>query len=154
MENASKALIMAAGVLIGILILSLAIYLFATFGANSAEIYNQIEEQKLVELNSKYTVYNRSDLQIYDIVTVTNLARENNSYYKEFSNFNNDYEITVNLKDSGTTNLTNQDDNYLNNLIGQKNAVNAEGETVNKYKCEKFEYRNNGRVESIEFTKM
>lgn len=32
MENASKALIMAGGVLIGILILSLAVYLFIDFG--------------------------------------------------------------------------------------------------------------------------
>ena len=32
MENASKALLMAAGVLIGVLILSLAVYLFENFG--------------------------------------------------------------------------------------------------------------------------
>ena len=38
MENASKALLMAAEVLIGLLILSLAVYLFADFGSTSAEI--------------------------------------------------------------------------------------------------------------------
>ena len=32
MENASKALIMAGGVLIGVLIISLAVYLFVSFG--------------------------------------------------------------------------------------------------------------------------
>ena len=37
MENASKALLMAAGVLMGILIISLAVFLFVTFGATSAE---------------------------------------------------------------------------------------------------------------------
>ena len=42
MENASKALLMAGGVLIGILILSLAVYLFITFGAESKEIHAQI----------------------------------------------------------------------------------------------------------------
>ena len=31
MENASKALLMAAGVLIGVMILSIAVYLFYTF---------------------------------------------------------------------------------------------------------------------------
>ena len=43
MENASKALIMAASVLIGIMILSLAVYLFATFGASSAQMHEQIQ---------------------------------------------------------------------------------------------------------------
>ena len=38
MENASKALIMAGGVLIGVLIISLAVYLFVSFGQTSAEI--------------------------------------------------------------------------------------------------------------------
>ena len=42
MENASKALIMAAGVLIGILILSLAVYLFVSFGNTSRELHKQI----------------------------------------------------------------------------------------------------------------
>jgi len=36
MENASKALLMAAGVLIGLLVLSLMVYLFASFASTSA----------------------------------------------------------------------------------------------------------------------
>ena len=38
MENASKALIMAAGVLIGVLILSLAVFLFLDFCPTSERI--------------------------------------------------------------------------------------------------------------------
>ena len=38
MENASNALIIAGGVLIGVLIISLAVYLFVDFGSTSAEI--------------------------------------------------------------------------------------------------------------------
>ena len=33
MENASKALIMAASVLLGVMIISFAVYLFSTFGS-------------------------------------------------------------------------------------------------------------------------
>ena len=39
MENASRAFIMAAGVLLGVLILSLGIYLFSIFGQYSANAY-------------------------------------------------------------------------------------------------------------------
>ena len=57
MENASNALIIAGGVLIGVLILSLAVYLFADFGSTSAEINKKTQEQQLVQFNSKFTTY-------------------------------------------------------------------------------------------------
>ena len=56
MENASKALLMAAGVLIGILILSLAVFLFANFGSASAEINRQNEIKRINEFNAQFTV--------------------------------------------------------------------------------------------------
>ena len=56
MENASKALIMAGGVLIGILIISLAVYLFADFGSTSAQINAQNSQKQITEFNSKFTI--------------------------------------------------------------------------------------------------
>lgn len=53
MENASKALIMAAGVLIGILTISLMVYLFNRLGQSNKLIYNQIQEREVQEFNSK-----------------------------------------------------------------------------------------------------
>ena len=44
MENASKALLLAAEVLIGMLVLSLMVYLFITFGSNAAKINKQLED--------------------------------------------------------------------------------------------------------------
>lgn len=84
MENASKALLMAAGVLIGVLILTLAVYLFATFGATSAELHKQQATDRLNQFNSQFTSYeekNEDGLTIYDFITVANLATENNNYY-------------------------------------------------------------------------
>ena len=57
MENASKALMMAAGVLIGLLILSLAVFLFTNFGAASAEAHRQNEENQINQFNAQFTVY-------------------------------------------------------------------------------------------------
>lgn len=85
MENASKALLMAAGVLIGVLILSLAAYLFVYFGSTSQQIHEQNEENQINELNSKFTSYvGKDNITIYDVITVANLATENNKKY-EFS---------------------------------------------------------------------
>lgn len=82
MENASKALLMAAGVLIGILIISLAVYLFVSFGSTSAEIHKQNDEQQIEQFNSQFTSYEGKKCTIYDVVTVANLATENNKYYE------------------------------------------------------------------------
>ena len=85
MENASKALLMAAGVLIGVLILSLAAYLFVYFGSTSQQIHEQNEENQINEFNSKFTSYvGKDNITIYDVITVANLATENNKKY-EFS---------------------------------------------------------------------
>ncbi len=69
MENASKALLMAAGVLIGIMVLSLAVYLFVTFGSTSAQMHQQKEQDQLNQFNSQFTSYEgKEDITIYDIV--------------------------------------------------------------------------------------
>ena len=83
MENASKALIMAGGVLIGVLIISLAVYLFVSFGQTSAEINSENSQKQLSQFNAKFTSYEgRNDITIYEILTVASYANENNEYIK------------------------------------------------------------------------
>ena len=79
MENATKALIIAGGVLIGILILTLALYLFVSFGNKSASVHEQIREDQIAQFNSQFTVFlDRDTITIYDIVTVAKAAYEYN----------------------------------------------------------------------------
>lgn len=79
MENASKALLIAGGVLLTILVLSLAAYLFKQMGSNSSEIYAQMRENEINEFNQQFFNYDgRNDLNIQDVVTIINLAKDNN----------------------------------------------------------------------------
>ena len=83
MENASKALLMAGGVLLGILILSLAVYLFSNFGGASSRIHDNIEENQTAQFNSQFTKYvGNENVTIYDVISMANLATENNKYYE------------------------------------------------------------------------
>lgn len=83
MENASKALLMAAGVLIGMLILSLAVFLFASFSSSMSQVYEKNEENQLNQFNTQFTSYQgKKDCTIHDIITVANLATENNIFYE------------------------------------------------------------------------
>lgn len=160
MENASNALIIAGGVLIGILIISLAVYLFVDFGSTSAEINKQNEEQQLVQFNTKFTSYeNKEGLTIYDVVTVAGYAKENNKYYGDDNNdeyYVNNYKVTVKLK--GTVGIGNGiDKNNLQDVTEYNKLIQDEQEnalTLSTYKCEEIKYHGNGRVKMVTFTKI
>ncbi len=120
MENASKALLMAAGVLIGIMILSLAVYLFASFGSASAEAHRQNAENQLAQFNAQFTSYQyRTDVTIHDVITVANLARSNNQTYYLTEQTENNYYIVVNATTTtgAKNNLQNYDNDDLNTIV-------------------------------------
>ena len=81
MENASKALIMAGGVLVGVMIITLAVFLFQNFGAFTAEIEQKNAQKALAEFNSSYTKYEGKDVTAHEIVTAANEAKDNNERY-------------------------------------------------------------------------
>ena len=83
MENAARALTMAAGVLIGIMIISFAVYLFTSLGNTSSEIYSKVEQTKIDKFNSQFLKYYRLDTcTAHDIVSIANLAKNSNKYYE------------------------------------------------------------------------
>ena len=83
MENASKALIIAGGVLIGIMVASIFVYLFTTYGDYSETMYNRIYQRQQAQANNEYTQYEgSSENTIYDVVTVINKAKDNNTSLK------------------------------------------------------------------------
>lgn len=79
MENASKALLMAAGILIGILVLSLGIYMFVYFSGETKRVYNQVQADQINQFNSEYSsLEGKSDITIYDVISIARRAREFN----------------------------------------------------------------------------
>ncbi len=144
MENASKALLMAAGVLIGILILSLAVFLFTNFGSASAEINKQNEIKRINEFNVQFTVYEGKECTIHDIVSVANLAMNNNSNYSLTAQADNNYYISVNIK-SGQADLQEilKENDKVNELIID--------ETNKKYRCNVEISENTKRVKTVNF---
>lgn len=131
MENASKALLMAAGVLIGVLILSLVVYLFLSFGSTSAEIHRQNDENQLSQFNIQFTSYEgKSEITIYDVITIANLAKDNNEYYNLTArNEGKDNYISVNLEGIGW--IQNKTISYYNELIASDIST-LTSENINK----------------------
>lgn len=76
MENTAKALLMAGGILIAIIVLSTGVYIFTTF-RDGTEPYNQsFTEQEIWAFNNKFLdcIDNNNQVTIQDVVTMINLA--------------------------------------------------------------------------------
>lgn len=168
MENASKALLMAAGVLIGILILSLAVFLFANFGAASAEAHKQNEENQIEQFNVQFTAYQgRKDITIHDIVTVANLAKSTNQSFGLTEQTPNNYYITVSAQGLGQGNknkykMENLSSQELDDLVKEEleeleHLVNRDDGNENTYyglptySCNVTINQNTRRVSAVNF---
>ena len=162
MENASRALLMAATVLISVMVISLGTYLFATFGNYSKQINSNLSSKQKQEFNAQFTKYEGGDpCTVYDIVTVINLARNSNNQYEEYQNIDkrpqysdsNTY-IYVNInKETNINELSSEQD--LNNFISSNNTTMSNGNKIeyqNLYTCTVNISNQTGLVKSITFT--
>ena len=104
MENSSKALLIAGGMLIAILLLTLFSYLFGQMAGSSSNIYAVLEKHKIDEFNQQFLNYEgKKTLTVQDIATLINLAKNS----EENSNFKTPVEIKLgrlNLADSQESN--------------------------------------------------
>ena len=148
MENASKALIMAGGILIGVLIISLAVYLFVDFGSTSAQINAQNAQKQLTEFNTKFTSYEDNQdkdvnckITIYDLITLAGYAKENNEYYEVSEGEENFIDVKIgNNSILHTTEIT-----LINKYVNQDNGL------LTKFEWKETEYYSNGRIKFIKF---
>ena len=136
MENASKALLMAAEVLIAMMIVSLGVYVFYTYSQTSREIHDKKAEQQLVEFNAKYTKYvDQTTLTIYDVRTIANYAKKDNE------NLVDSEKIEVMFEGSNVVNKTETEwDAQIQSQVGDIRNGNTE---LRKYKCIEPEYTEN-----------
>ena len=169
MENASKAFIMAAGVLIGILIISFMMLLLRKGGQMSSEFDSQLSNNELLKFNSQFELYQRSDIEntFFDVITVVNLAYDVNTsaqwqpesgvtvVVKE--GVNEKYRISDSMKIPKHTMLDNSDHekDIYSEIIGKytklKNDDPAQGYQY-QFVCEKIDYNTaSGKVNQVIF---
>lgn len=83
MENASKALLMTGSILIGVILLSLAVYVYNIMGETKKMETSTFTEEQLVKYNQEFLSYDKSRMYGTDVITVLNKAIDNNKRYAE-----------------------------------------------------------------------
>ena len=114
MENASKALLMAGGVLIGVLILALMVTLFIS-SQNITKSYEETKQSEAVQqFNVNFTKYLGQNLTIHQAITITNFANQNGVTVaggKSTGDIDNDT-----LKEVYTLQILNYDNGYIDSI--------------------------------------
>lgn len=124
MENASKALLIAGGVLIAILIVSVLVVTLNIVNSNQRTREKTLATEQLAEFNQKYEAYNKKALRGTDIITLKNMAKsEGNAVTVKVTNGTEEIDVSIEKN---------------------KTAIFA---------CTKVEY-NNGRISVLTFQKI
>ncbi len=79
MENASKALLMAGGILIAIIILSIIVYMGTTTSRLAKSQDEKVLAEQTAEFNAQYEAYIKSRMYGTDVITVINKAKDYNT---------------------------------------------------------------------------
>lgn len=90
MENASKALIMAGGMLIVVLLVSLVLYAWKLFAEYQTSQDNLSNIENVTEFNLKFTNYDRDNVQGYEIISLINQVIDYNSRKSNVSDKNDE----------------------------------------------------------------
>lgn len=78
MENASKALLMAGGVLIAIIVISIGVFLFLSYGEIGSNYEETTATNEVMKYNTNFTKFlGRQDITIQEIVSTISFADNN-----------------------------------------------------------------------------
>ena len=111
MDNAAKALLIAGGVLIAVLVASIGIYLMKNMGEDTARFYQMMEQSEISEFNEQFMKYDgREDLTMQEVVSIMNLARDNNKKNGDLVESDDNY---ISVKGEAGKDLIKYIDNYI-----------------------------------------
>ena len=101
MENASKALMMAGGILIALLIISALILMFNQIGDYEKGKSSSEKNSQLLDFNKEFTKYTYDDIKGYELISVINKAIDFNKKPAIGNSVDYEKNITININMEG-----------------------------------------------------
>ena len=174
MENATKALLMAGGVLIAIIIITLLVKIYGNIGAFQRQQLSLEEAERIEQFNKDYTKYDGQYVYGTEVITVINRSANSDSDITIEIIFKGEYEYkkgkrTIRVKSGDEIELKTSDDKYafINGNLKNGDVSESFGGTtieedtsteivtglkIRAFKCEVTGYDSTGRVNKIKFT--
>ena len=173
MENASNALIMAAGVLITILVASLWIFVFRQMASGVSDVNKIMETSEITEFNQQFLKYDgrgtgklvNKPLDIHDVITIINISKNNDQQgtypvhvevnMENPPQFKKPLDNTVDLTTWTNDELKALMLSEINNGNTKDKRDDSDGETHRKYSCEvKYSVTDDRFVDKVIITRI
>lgn len=140
MENASKALIMAGGVLIALLVIGALILMLNNLSSYQEAGIQNTKEAQVIEFNNQYETYNRKNVRGSDIVSLINRIIDYNNRKSQEGYQQMNIKVTLSQLSKFAYNPTDikliksvYTQNNLTDLVGILNNTNTPKGLENKY---------------------
>ncbi len=152
MENAAKALGIAASVMIGVLLLVVLVIAYNQFIQIPRKNELKTKTEQVAEFNKKYDAYNKKNMKYNKLKSLCNMVIDNNEAYADVPEYQ--IEVYVNFEE-GTNSFSINSENGAEKYIIFKNNMdsNPDYETMKKnstYTWRNAEYNGtNGRISKI-----
>ena len=158
MENASRALIIAGGMLIAMLIVGLLVFGYTQIRTSQQSQADEEEVQQLAEFNQRFEAYNRTTVRGYQMVSLGNLVYDTNIRYGDYQGYEDVVvEVTglTNIYDSSRS--PDEQVNLVDFVQGTYDGLNTNQKNAVKeayFECDNVEYSVSGRVTHMYFSKV
>ncbi len=167
MENASKALIIAAEILIALIIITAIVMGYNSLKDLQQQEKSQVETEQLIVFNKEYESYNRKLLRGVDVISAMNRAIDNNAKYTTEQGYDEEYykiDVEFIMKEEVVFKKGGGQSSSIRFKINTPYTMD-EFETIRNntdaftdfkrrvFDCTKMEYsKKSGRVSKIQFT--
>lgn len=150
MENASKALIMAGGVLISLMIIGVLVIFFNNLSDWQTIEQSGEETEQVVEFNKQYEVYDRN---VYgsELLSVASMVEDYNKREAENKGYN-PIELKVTFKNSPNEEIFKKGETYNSKTL--LDAVNKIEKEVKKYSSSDYRYEGFDGISSRSIAQM
>ncbi len=140
MENASRALIMAGGILIALMIVGALMLMFNNLSSYQRQNDMTKEQAQVVDFNNQYISYDRDDLTLMELKTL----------YNKIESYN------IKMKDEGTEEkqIKSNIETIYPNIRQDFSKIDEEDKIKRVFACTEIKYDSNGKINYMEFKKV
>ena len=153
MENATKALIIAGGMLIAMLIVGLLTWGYTQIRSLQQENVTEEERQQIVEFNERFEAYNKKVVRGYQMISLANLVYDTNTRYT----YDNGYSPVTIIVDGLSSETAEKEDleSYIQDKYDTMTSNEKNAFKQMYFECTDVKYdAKNSRVVSMNFRRV
>lgn len=170
MENASKALLIAGGILISVIVVTLLVRTYQNIGGLQRQKYSTEEAERIEEFNKDYTKYDGQTVYGTEVITTINRAANSKSKVTVKIDFQGEYKYKINGIEYTATTLSIDDTGLVydgksgtktktqitDSATGEKKWIGTDSDLKTRaFECKEIKFDSNtGKVNYIYFSEI